>query len=98
MRRLIIREEAEQDIRAAMLWYRTQKPGLEQEFLEALDEVLGFLLEKQRRVQRVKGRIMTFPMERFPYSIIHASSKDELLVIRVYHQKRDPRKRFRKRG
>ncbi|MBS1936969.1 MAG: type II toxin-antitoxin system RelE/ParE family toxin [Bacteroidetes bacterium] len=96
MRRLTIREEAEQDIRSALAWYQLQKPGLELEFLEALDETLSFLLEKPRRVHRIKGTIMSFPMGRFPFSIIHASTDEELLIIRVYHQKRNPRTRFRR--
>ena len=90
--RLVIREEAEQDIVAAMTWYAAKHPGLEQEFIAALDEVLAFLLRWPGGAKRIQGEVRSFPMERFPYSVIHAARRNELVVIRVYHQHRDPRR------
>lgn len=94
--RLAIREEAEKDIRAAMMWYATQRPGFEMEFVGALNEVFLFLLRWPGRAQRIKGPIRQLPMERFPYSIVHTIARDELVVLRVFHHKRNPRTMLRK--
>ena len=94
--RLVIREEAEQDIRAAMTWYAAKRPGLEQEFLGAFDTALVFLLRWPRSAMRITGDIRSFSLERFPYAVIHAVRKDEFIVIRVYHHRRDPKKMLRR--
>ena len=90
--KLVIREEAEFDVHAAMTWYAARRDGLEQEFLSALDEVLVFLARWPKAGKRVRGDVRCFPMERFPYDLVYAVRKEELLVIRVFHQRRDPRK------
>ena len=94
--RLVIREEAEQDILAAMTWYAAKRLGLEQEFFMSFDEALVFLSRWPRGGKMVKGDIRSFPLERFPYAVIHSASKDEIVVIRVYHQRRDPKKVLRR--
>lgn len=40
-RRLIIRPEAEADLREAYAWYEEQRPGLGDEFLRAVDDCLA---------------------------------------------------------
>lgn len=95
--KLIVSEDADSDIRAAMTWYAAQRPGLEKEFLVALNEVLAFLMHGSGGAQRITKSLRSFPMERFPYSIIHAKDKKELIVLRVFHQRRNPRIRLRRK-
>jgi plasmid stabilization system protein ParE len=96
---LVVREEAEADIRDALRWYSAQRPGLELEFLDAVDEAFTFLLRWPGKAQRLAPGIRRLPLERFPYSVIHASNKEDVVVLRVFHHKRDPRTTLRrKRG
>ena len=95
--KLVVREESEQDIRAAMTWYAAQRPGLELEFLTALSEVFTFLLRWPENAQRITRTVRSFPMERFPYAIIHGTEQDTLVIIRVFHQHRNPKTRLRSR-
>ncbi len=92
--KLVVREEAEQDIRAAMTWYAAQRPGLELEFLSGLNDALSFLLRWPENAQRITRSVRSFPMERFPYSIIHGTEQDVLVIIRVFHQRRNPKTRL----
>lgn len=88
---IVVREEAEEDIRSALTWYAARRPGLEIEFLEALNDVFAFLLRSPNGAQRIKGQIRKLPMERFPYLIIHSVEKDEVVVLHVFHGRRDPK-------
>src|SRR5262249_29211966 len=88
---ITVREEAEEDIRNALAWYAAKKSGLDIEFLLALNDVFAFLLRSPSGAPRIKGPIRKLPMERFPYLIIHSVEKDEIVVLRVFHGRRDPR-------
>ena len=95
--RIEVRDEAQDDIRNALLWYAAQRPGLELEFLDALSDDFAFLLRSPPGARRINGTIRQLPMARFPYQLIHAVERDEVVILRVFHNRRDPRMMLRKR-
>ena len=95
--RIEVRDEARDDIRSALLWYAAQRPGLELEFLDALGDDFDFLLRAPRGARRIKGTIRQIPMARFPYQLIHSGEKDVIVILRVFHNRRDPRTMLRQR-
>ncbi len=78
------------DVRTAYAWYEGERPGLGDEFLEAvqsaLDRILGFPLASPV-VHRDARRSL---VERFPYCVYYRVAGDGLVVVALLHAARDP--------
>ena len=89
--RIRLRREAEADLAEAMAWYEERRAGLGVELLRSVERVLESIREYplaaadlHRGVRRVKTR-------RFQYFVYYVVENDDLTVIAVLHQARDPR-------
>lgn len=94
--RLIILQQAELDTRASLLWYRARSTVAAGNFLKELTACYESILAGPEQHRRLRGRIREARLARFPFKIYFEVVTEEILVLRVYHLKRSPRKRFAK--
>jgi plasmid stabilization system protein ParE len=90
-RRLIVRPEAEAEMAEAFDWYEQRLPGLGSEFLLCVDAVLHAILRDPHRwpqVHRIVRRALT---RRFPYEVFFVEDEERVVVLSVFHAKRNPR-------
>ena len=84
--------EAEREYREARGWYEDQQLGLGSKVRDAVDATL----------ERVQAFPESFPVvwssevrqalvRRFPYAIYYVAADDEVLVVSVFHVRRNPR-------
>src|SRR5689334_14349994 len=88
---VIIRPEAEADIADSQAWYERQQEGLGDEFLERVGEVLKkveLMPELHRVIYHGVRRAQT---RRFPFTVYYLIEADQVVVIGVFHSRRDPR-------
>ncbi len=83
--------EAEQ----AAEWYSRQKPGLGDEFSNALDRSVRDILSDPTRLPRLETAPKTIDvrrilMDRFPYKVIFEIVGDEVVILAVAHGSRRP--------
>jgi putative addiction module component (TIGR02574 family) len=96
--------EAERELTEASAWYDNEREDLGRELLLAYRAVVVHALEFPESGSPIRGlrtryKVRQFVFERFPYSIILAYPKGELVVVAVAHQHRRPgywRKRLAK--
>lgn len=89
-RRLQFRGEVWDELREATLWYQTKGPGLGTEFVRAFEAIITNLERNALLYPVVYKSARRAVMRRFPYSVIHIVSDDEILIVSVIHGKRDP--------
>jgi len=92
--RVIIRPAAEADLQDARSWYESQRPGLGDELLNEISQVVRILAEQPgRRPVYYNGfrRLMT---HRFPYKVFYRIEGDQVIVFRILHAKRDHRRQL----
>lgn len=86
--RLIIRPEAEDDLKAAFSWYEEKRHGLGYDFLLQVEAGLRFIernpLINQQRYKGTRGQFI----KRFPYKIIYLAEEGKVVVLAVLHGKR----------
>jgi toxin ParE1/3/4 len=94
--RIIVLDEAEDELIAAQRWYENQRAGLGQEFRKAIDEAMDRLAEAPLTASPIFNPL-TQPIEtrrmlvkRFPYSIIFVEYQEDLWVIAFAHNRRRP--------
>jgi len=96
-RRLIIRPEAEAEMVDAFDWYENRVPGLGAEFLLCVDAAFSALLRNPAQfpcVHRIVRRALT---RRFPYEVFFVEDNERVVVLSVFHAKRNP-KSWQERG
>lgn len=92
MKRMIyIRPEAEQDMREAYAWYETQIPGLGANFLLHVDAQLRSLQRTPLQNPVVHREVRRCLVRRFPYGIFYMVEDKRIVVLAVFHAKRDPK-------
>jgi len=98
---LRLRPEAEADLREAYRWYEQQRIGLGEDFLLCVEASSVALRENPEQFPKVYQEVRRMVLRRFPYSILYLTSHDEIVVLAIFHGRRDPqtwRKRIGKRG
>lgn len=96
--KLLISNEAYQDIDDAIAWYEEQAEGLGMNFIARFNDARAFLQSNPLIYQKVAKEFRKIRMKKFPYAIYFAVDEDkkELIVVAVWHQKKDIRKLTRR--
>ncbi|KJS17299.1 MAG: hypothetical protein VR69_05570 [Peptococcaceae bacterium BRH_c4b] len=87
---LIVRPEAEEDIKEAYLWYEGQRLGLGEDFLLCVEEGLAKIQRNPEMYTIVHRDIRRILIRRFPFGIFYIASSEKLVVLAVLHGQRDP--------
>lgn len=93
--RLIVLDEAEDELIEAEKWYERQRPGLGGEFRTAIDEGMERLLQAPLAASPIVNvpafigtrRIL---VKRFPYLIVFIEHGEDLWVVTFAHHHRRP--------
>ncbi len=87
--RLIVRPNAEADLREAFQWYESKRAGLGDQFLLEIEAAIQSLkTDPERRpfYYREFRRLLT---QRFPYKIFYRAENGRVTIFRVLHVKRE---------
>jgi plasmid stabilization system protein ParE len=87
---IIFRPLARLEMDEAMGWYRKQRAGLEAEFKDAVDQMLARIAATPLRFGPVRGEVRRALLRRFPYAIHFVPEPNVIVVLAVFHTRRDP--------
>lgn len=88
--RVVFRTPAQLEFEKAAIWYNDQRQGLGEEFLQEIDDVLSRAAAHPERYPIVAGDVRKAVARRFPYSVFFRTRADTLVVLAVFHGRRDP--------
>lgn len=88
--RVIIRPEAEGDLKEAFSWYEDKRKGLGYDFLLQVDGGLRFLERNPEIFKPEYKGTRKHIIKRFPYKIIYLIEKQKIIVLAVIHGRRSP--------
>jgi plasmid stabilization system protein ParE len=88
--RLIIRPEAEDDLKEAYSWYEDKRQGLGHDFLLHVAAGLNFI-KRSPNIHPIEYRgTRKHLIKRFPYKIVFLVEKEKVIILAVIHSKRSP--------
>ncbi len=87
---LILRKEAEDNIKEAYEWYEAKHIGLGIAFVSEVETALHKIPVRPEMYGQVFKNIRRTLCKRFPYSIYFIESSANIVVLAVLHQRRDP--------
>ncbi|HXK56281.1 MAG: type II toxin-antitoxin system RelE/ParE family toxin [Gammaproteobacteria bacterium] len=94
---LIVRKEAEQDLKQAFDWYEAQRKNLGLSFLTEVEKLFDNIEENPQLYFPIALPISRALCKRFPYAVYFLKRGSNIDVLAVLHQRRKPsawRKRF----
>ena len=83
------RPQARLEALEAKAWYEDRSPGLGLEFARSLDAAVQSALRMPLAFGQVEGSCRRIFMRRFPYSVVYRPESDGILVVAVFHHRRD---------
>ncbi|MBS1938834.1 MAG: type II toxin-antitoxin system RelE/ParE family toxin [Bacteroidetes bacterium] len=91
---LVVRDEAQEETEQIKAWYGSQRVGLDDRFVAALEKTYKGLLEAP--FYQVRKNVFRYVLvEGFPhYRVVFVVDGDVITVYQVRHTSRKPSKRF----
>ncbi|MEQ1729200.1 MAG: type II toxin-antitoxin system RelE/ParE family toxin [Vicinamibacterales bacterium] len=88
-------DEADAEYRAAGRWYEARRTGLGLDFFDEVDAAIGQVLELPRAGEFVRSMpaelaVRRVAVKRFPYHVFYLEATEELRILAVAHDRREP--------
>ena len=88
---IIFRSLARMELDEAVDWYEKRQEGLGLELKETVDRMLARVVASPEQFRQVHGGARRAVLRRFPYTLYFLSEPQAIIVVAVFHGKRDPR-------
>ena len=82
--------KAKREFDDAISWYQDRREGLGREFSVAVEEQLGRIALSPNQFACVRGDVRRAVLQRFPYSIYFIVEDNRIVVLAIFHARRDP--------
>jgi len=90
-RQIVIHPEAELDLADAYEWYDEQRSGLGEELLLSIEVTLEAIRENPEQFPVVHKDVRRALIRRFPYGVFYLVEKEVVVVLAIFHARRDPK-------
>jgi plasmid stabilization system protein ParE len=84
------RRAARAELIDATGWYEAQRPNLGAEFVAEVDRCMAIAVERPTSYPVVHANTRRISTRRFPYSIYFRAELTRIVVLAVFHWRRDP--------
>ena len=82
---------ARQDLRAEKRRYQTISPELSVRFQSAVEQKVKAIAAHPEAIQTLKYKVRRWPLGLgFPHGILYRENSEEIIILAVFHPKRDP--------
>ena len=87
---VVFRRLAKRELDDAILWYEDRRKGLGYDFSVAVQKHIARISISPEQFPRVRGDVRKAVLRRFPYSIYFITDKQRIVVLAIFHVRRDP--------
>jgi plasmid stabilization system protein ParE len=87
---VVFRRLAKREFDDAVSWYEDRREGLGREFSVAVERLLEKIALSPNQFASLRGNIRRAVLKRFPYSIHFVVEDNRILVLAIFHARRDP--------
>lgn len=87
---IVFRRIAKREFDDAISWYGDRREGLGQDFSVAVERLLERIALSPNQFACVRGNMRRAVLKRFPYSIHFVVEDYQIVVLAIFHARRDP--------
>ena len=89
---VVFRRIARQKMDESIAWYENERAGLGLEFAAEIGESLNAISNGPEQFRQVRGEIRRAVLLRFPFTVHFVIEPDRIVVLAVFHVKRNPQR------
>jgi plasmid stabilization system protein ParE len=87
---------AQNDYEVSLEWYLERSSQAAEKFMLAVDDTLELICNNPYRWRNQYKNFYQLTLKKYPFTIIYIIEEAVIIVTAIYHQKRNPKKRYRK--
>ena len=87
---IVFRRIARLELDESIAWYDAQQPGLGVQFAAEIETLLKRIGDSPQQFRHIRNQIRRAVSTRFPYTIHYITEKDRIVVLAIFHVKRNP--------
>jgi len=87
---VVFRRAARHEFEEAAFWYEERRPGLGVQFVSEIDHAVYLAAESPGRFPIMHRDVRCVRARRFPYSVFFRVESRRIVVLSVFHARRDP--------
>ena len=87
---VVFRRPARREFDEAALWYEQRHSGLGADFTAEVERAVMFLTEHPQRLPVMHRDVRCARVRRFPYSVFFRIESTRIIVLAVFHARRNP--------
>lgn len=87
---VVFRRVARRELDEAALWYEERRRGFGIQFVSEIDRAVDLAAENPQRFPVMYRNIRCARARRFPYSVFFRVESRRIVVLSVFHARRDP--------
>lgn len=88
--RVLFRRAARDELENAAAWYEDRRSGLGEQFLSEIGDAIEKAAQRPQQYPVVLGDVRRTVCRRFPFAVYFRVRGDALVVLAVFHGRRDP--------
>ena len=88
--KVVFRPAARAEFDGATLWYEDRDRGLGVQFVAEIDRAVDLASKYPDRYPIKHEKVRCIRARRFPYSIFYIIEAEQIVVLAVFHARRDP--------
>jgi plasmid stabilization system protein ParE len=94
----VLHEYAQQDYESSFQWYLERSLPAAENFVAAVDDTLKLICDNPSRWRNQYKNYYELNLKKYPFAIVYSIEPDKelIVVIAIYHHKRNPKKKFRR--
>ena len=89
-RAVVLRRAAQREFDASALWYEERRIGLGAEFVAEIERAIALVAENPERFPIMHRDVRYVRARRFPYSVFFRIEPTRIVVLAVFHARRNP--------
>jgi plasmid stabilization system protein ParE len=93
---ILFKEPAREDIAETFEWYNARKEGLGDRFLAELNQIIKQIEVNPHLFQVRRKNIRLGLLKRFPYLIVYEIEECRIVIYKIIHARRHPKRRMPK--
>ena len=87
---VVFRRAAQHEFDEAALWYEQRRSGLGTQFVSEISRAIELAREHPQRFPVIHREARCIRARRFPYSVFFLAERRRIVVLAVFHARRDP--------
>lgn len=90
LRKAKFAKEASFEFFESVEWYESRGKGLGLRFTDEIDSTIERIKLNPDMYMKVAGDIRRIQVNKFPYSVFYTTEDDIIVILRIFHNKKNP--------